>query len=235
MKTCFYYPLLAVVLAGDSIAIPAPTNDVLTAPSGGAANREKAALEKHLQPILTALSLNDAVKEAKVREILSAHLEALNAWHADNDAQIKPLWNQFNQARGKQNETNADAALAKIDGVYASLQPPHKKFISDLAAVLSPDQIEAVKDTLTINKVKITFNAYGEIFPGLTDGQKTFILKNLKTAREEAMDAGAMTEKSAFFKKYKIRIETYLTAQGYDVKQAYKDFVAKQKAEAVEK
>ena len=44
-----------------------------------------------------------------------------------------------------------------------------------------------------------------------------------------------MTEKSAFFKKYKIQIEAYLTAQGYDVKQSYKDFVAKQKADMAKK
>ena len=44
-----------------------------------------------------------------------------------------------------------------------------------------------------------------------------------------------MPEKSAFFKKYKIKIEAYLTAQGYDVKQSYKDFVAKQKAELADK
>lgn len=30
----------------------------------------------------------------------------------------------------------------------------------------------------------------------------------------------------------KIKIETYLTAQGFDVKQSYKDFIAKQKADA---
>ena len=44
-----------------------------------------------------------------------------------------------------------------------------------------------------------------------------------------------MTEKSAFFKKYKTKIEAYLTAQGYDVKQSYRDFVAKQKAESTAK
>jgi hypothetical protein len=47
------------------------------------------------------------------------------------------------------------------------------------------------------------------------------------------VDAGSMAEKSAFFKKYKIKIEEeYLTAQGYDPKQARKDFAAKQKGAA---
>jgi len=116
--------------------------------------------------------------------------------------------------------------------VYATLQPEHEQFLAHLATVLTPEQVEKVKNVLTINKVEITFHAYGQIFHGLTDAQKDFLLKNLKAAREEAIDAGAMTEKSLFFKKYKIKIEAYLTAQGYDVKQAYRDFVAKQKAAA---
>jgi hypothetical protein len=116
--------------------------------------------------------------------------------------------------------------------VYAALKPEHAQFLAALSTVLTPEQVETVKDVLTINKVKITFNAYGQIFHGLTDEQKAFILQNLQAAREEAIDAGAMTEKSAFFKKYKIKIEAYLTAQGYDVKRSYKDFVAKQKAAA---
>jgi hypothetical protein len=192
-------------------------------------------LEKHIKPILAALNLGDADKSAKVREILAVQIKSLNAWHTPNDASIKSLWNEFNAARSALNPTEADAALAKIEGVYASFKPQHEKFLAELAMVLTPDQIESVEDTLTINKVKITLNAYGEIFHELTDEQKLFILKNLKAAREEAIDAGTMPEKSAFFKKYKIKIEAYLAAQGYDVKQAYKDFVAKQKAEAAAK
>ncbi len=232
MRLSIFCTLLAFVLAGRLFALGAETNEALVTPAVGAADQEQKTLDKHTKPILTALNLSDADKEAKVRGMLEAQIKALNAWHAQNDAQIKTLWNQFNKARAKQNETNADAALAKIDGVYASFKPQHEKFLSELSSVLTPEQVETVKDVLTINKVHITFNAYGQIFHGLTEAQKSFILKNLKAAREEAIDAGAMTEKSLFFKKYKIQIEAYLTAQGYDVKQSYKDFVAKQKAEA---
>jgi hypothetical protein len=165
--------------------------------------------------------------------MLAAQLQALSGWHAQNDAQIKGLWNEFNTARSKQNPTNAAAALAAIDGVYATFKPQHEKFNSDLSSVLTPAQVESVKDTLTVNKVKVTYDVYLQIFPKLTDEQKAVVLKNLKAAREEAIDAEAMTEKSAFFKKYKIKIEDdYLTAQGFDPKQARKDFAAKQKADA---
>lgn len=232
MKSFVYCALVALVLAGGSFCAPAQTAATPVPTSPSLADQEAQTLQKHLKPVLTALNLKAADQEAKVREILGAQFKAWNAWHARNDAQLKALWNQFNKARGKQDEAGADAALAKIDGVYAGFKPQHEAFLAKLSSVLTPAQIETVEDALTINKVRITFNAYGEIFPGLTKEQKAFILTKLKAAREEAIDAGAMTEKSAFFKKYKIKIEAYLTAQGYDVKQSYKDFVAKQKAAA---
>ena len=226
----FIATLLGLVIFIPALA-PAQTN--AAAPVISAAEREQATLEKHIKPILAALKLTDADKEAKAREVLAAQFQALNAWHAQNDAQIKSLWNEFNQARGKQDAMNADAALAKIDGVYASFKPQHERFIAGLSSVLTPEQVETVKDVLTINKVKVTYDVYLQIFPALTEAQKAVVLKNLKAAREEAIDAAAMTEKSAFFKKYKIKIEDdYLTAQGYDPKQARKDFAANQKAAA---
>jgi hypothetical protein len=226
----FIATLLGLVIFTPAL-VSAQTN--AAAPAISVEEREQATLEKHIKPIMAALKLTDADKEAKAREVLAAQFKALNAWHAQNDAQIKSLWNEFNQARGKQDATNADSALAKIDSVYASFKPQHEKFIADLSSVLTPEQVETVKDVLTINKVKVTYDVYLQIFPALTEAQKAVVLKNLKAAREEAIDAAAMTEKSAFFKKYKIKIEDdYLTAQGYDPKQARKDFAAKQKAVA---
>jgi len=216
----------------------AQTND--TAPATSAApspaDKEKATLEKHTKPILAALKLTDPDKEQKVRDIMAAQFKALHTWHADNDAQIKSLWNDFNKARSAHSVTNANAALDKISGVYAAFKPQHDKFLADLSSVLSPEQVEAVKDALTINKVKVTYDVYLQIFPTLTDAQKKVVLQDLKAAREEAIDCEAMPEKSAFFKKYKIIIEDdYLTAQGYDPKQARTDFAAKSKADSATK
>lgn len=234
MKSIILVAALAGVLALNSISAHAQT--VAAAPAAGAADKQKASLEKHIKPVLAALKLNDAAKAAKVHDILAAQFTALRAWHAENDARIKPLWKEFNRARSAQNAANADAALAKIDGMYASFQPQHQKFLADLATVLTPEQVETVKDALTVNKVKVTYDVYLQIFPTLTDAQKTVVLQNLKAAREQAIDCEAMSEKSAFFKKYKIKIEDgYLTAQGYDPKQARRDFAAKQKAAAKKK
>lgn len=234
MKTPLLIALLAVVAISAATKVQGQTNAAIVSSADDQA-KQQATLDKHVRPILEALALNDPAKENRVREIFGAYLTSLDSWHAANDQKIKPLWSQFSKARSHQNEAEADAALAKIDDVYASFKPVHDKFITDLSSVLSPAQIETVENVLTVNKVKVTYTNYGLIFPGLTDEQKAFILKNLKDAREEAINAVSMTEKSAFFKKYKIKIEAYLTAQGYDVKQSYRDFVAKQKAEMAAK
>ena len=48
---------------------------------------------------------------------------------------------------------------------------------------------------MTYNKVKVTYDAYAVIIPGLTDSDKAKILDLLKTAREKAMDGGSSSEK----------------------------------------
>ena len=209
----------------------APTNSS-PRESSAIAGQDKS-LGKRINPILAALKIEDADKAAKVRETLANFFVAQKSWHETNDAALKKLWNDFNKARSEKNEKKADAALSKIENVYALFKTQHDKLLSGLASVLTPEQIETVEDVMTVNKVRVTYRVYLEIFPQLTDAQKAVVLKNLKAAREEAIDAGSMAEKSAFFKKYKIKIEDdYLTAQGYDPKKARQDFEAKQKAES---
>ena len=214
------------------VATAAASATAQVIPGSGAEAADEASIEKHAKPIVDALKLADDSTRTSVREILANQYRALKAWHEKNDPQLKDLWSQFGKARaGQKDETKADGIMSQIDAVYVTFKPQHEEFVSGLARFLSPEQIEKVKDMLTVNKVKVTYDAYGQIFHGLTSEQKAFILKNLKAAREEAIDAVSMMEKSALFKKYKIKIEAYLTAQGYDVKQSYKDFVEKQKAE----
>lgn len=230
MKSTVSTLLFAVILTTGPLSSPAQTNTAQT-PAITDDQKQKATLDKHLKPILSALNLQDQTKEDTVSKVFSEFLAAHTAWHETNDATLKQYWNDFNQARSKQDKAEAGKALAEIDGLYATFKPVHDKFISGLATVLTPEQITTVEDVLTVNKVKVTYNVYLEIFPTLTDTQKAVVLKDLENAREQAIDAGSMNEKSAFFKKYKIVIEDdYLTAQGYDPKQARKDFAAKSKS-----
>lgn len=233
MKKAVLCVVFVAVLAGGLVSISAQQKEGATAAPLTAAEQEKHTEEKHAKPVLDALQLKDATQEAKLRPILAEHFKALNAWHDQNDAQIKALWAEFDKARNPKakDDAGADAALEKIGGVYASFKPEHENFDKQLATLLTPEQIETVKDAMTVGKVAFTFNGYHDIFPGLKDEDKAFILKNLKAAREEAVDAGSINEKSAFFKKYKIKIEAYLNTHGFDVKESYRVFVAKQKAE----
>ena len=232
-KNCLVLFLLIALLGPGHFAAAQPASTPTTpeaVPAPASEQKDQAAYEKHTRPVMEALKLDDAAKAAKVHDIMVGQFAAWKDWHARNDAQLKELWADYGKARATKNQTNIDNAMGRIDAVYATFKPQHDEFIAKLAAVLNPEQIETVENTLTVGQLPRTYNAYGEIFHGLTEEQKAFILNKLKTAREEAIDAGSKDEKAAFFKKYKDQIEAYLTAQGYDVKQSYRDFVAKQKA-----
>jgi len=238
MKIAHWTLIAPLILLGSAIVAPAQTASNAIAPTAARLTPEdkaKAGYEKHTREVLTALKLEDAAKEARVHDLMVAQFATWNDWHSRNDAQLKELWDNYRQARNTRNQTNIDNAMARIDAVYATFKSQHDAFKTRLAATLTPEQIATVENTLTAGQLPRTYSAYGEIFHGLTDEQKAFILKKLTAAREEAIDAGSKDEKAAFFKKYKDQIEAYLTAQGYDVKQSYKDFVAKQKAEAAAK
>jgi hypothetical protein len=234
MKQSLFIAVLACLVLAGPARIFAQTN----APD--AAATAAASIEKQVKQLSEPLQLTDAAKAAKVHDILFAHYQTLRAWHATNDAQIKEAWGGFNKARSAKNVADANAALDKISGFYASFQPEHKKFLADLGTLLTPEQVEAIKDKWTINKVEVTYKVYLQIFPTLTDAQKAVVLQDLKDAREEAIDCDrkslgskSFDEISSFFKKYKIKIEDdYLTSQGYTPQQARKDFAAKQKAGA---
>ncbi len=64
----------------------------------------------------------------------------------------------------------------------------------------------------------------------MNNDEKAHVVDLLKQAREEAIDGRNMEEKSAIFKVYKGKINTYLTADGHNVSQAYKDWGEAQKA-----
>src|ERR1700742_2302800 len=104
MKSILIIVLFAAVLATASLSGHAQTNSATTASAPPAEDKQKASLDKHIKPILSALNLNDAAKEEKTREILSQFMVAHDAWHQTNDAQLKELWNNFNKARGKQDK-----------------------------------------------------------------------------------------------------------------------------------
>lgn len=63
--------------------------------------------------------------------------------------------------------------------------------------------------------------------PDLTPKEETEILKNLKQAREQAIDYKNMKEISAIFEIYKTKCEQYLNNNGRNWRQLYKAYVDK--------
>jgi hypothetical protein len=199
-------------------------------PSARTAEEKEAAyaraLEKRAQGILEVLALKDPAKAAKVHDAVIAQYRGLRDWHDAHDDRLKELGQQSRKAGGEQ----ALAIEGQISRIKGSLRTLHDRFIARLSEQLTPGQVEKVKDQMTYHKVRVTYNAYREIVPNLTDREKARILELLREAREEAMDGGSAAEKSAIFKKYKGKIANYLNAQGHDVGKAYKEWGAKQKA-----
>ena len=108
----------------------------------------------------------------------------------------------------------------------------HQNFIAGLQADLTPEQVDLVKNKLTINKLPITYKVYQQILPNLTPEDDRFILDNLSQAREACLDVKNVDEMTPIFKKHKVEIQNYLNAHGYDWDKAYKTFVDAQKAGA---
>jgi hypothetical protein len=184
-----------------------------TAPSADADAKYTAMLDARVTKIVEPLKIDDAAKKAKVHDLIVAQYLALKEWQ---DA---------NQPKLKDKTLSADQKQA----IIATRQPLHDKFVADLNEQLTPDQVEQVKDGMTYNTVHVTYNAYNQFVPTLTDVQKAKILEFLKAGREEAMDGGSQEEKATIFKKYKGRIANYLHGEGIDIKQQTKDFMDEQK------
>jgi hypothetical protein len=91
----------------------------------------------------------------------------------------------------------------------------HTRLVAQLSAELTCDQVEQVKDGLTYGVLAHTYNGYLAQLPNLKEDEKRAIRALLIEAREIAMDSGSADEKHGIFRKYKGKINNYLSAAGY--------------------
>jgi hypothetical protein len=169
---------------------------------------------KYLVNIGITDTLSPKFKEAQA--VLVDQYRALGTIHDTRNARVKEI-----KAAAAEDKAAANLKIAATDSIMNSqLTAQHNLFLSKLGKVLSPEQVEAIKDEMTYKKLAVTYNAYLDELPQLTDVQKAQIKTWLVEAREKAIDGGSSDEKTAIFGKYKGRINNYLSAQGYDMKQA---------------
>ena len=208
--------LLTLMLGLTCPLLAAPEDEAGKAAPDQAASAEASytqTIEKRTADILAVLELKDAAATQRIHAAITNQYRALRAWQAANEDQLKSLARQ-----------SGEESKAKMAAIMATRQTLHDQFITRLKADLTPDQLDQVKDKMTYGKLQVTYDAYCQIVPGLTSEERTHMRELLTEARELAMDGGSANEKSAIFKKYKGKINTYLSSRGHDVAKAYKDW-----------
>lgn len=159
-----------------------------------------------------------------VRNLVINRYFELNDIYAERDTLI-------NQAKrtltGDEKNRAIDAARAACD---SKLYRSHFAFPSNLGIYLSHDQIISIFDAMTYNKVKVTYDAYCDMIPSLTDEEKAQIYAWLCEARDLGIDAESSNKKHEVFNKYKGRINNYLSARSYNITEERKAWEERVKA-----
>jgi hypothetical protein len=181
--------------------------------------------EKKASEWVTSLQLKDDAKAKRVQYAISIHLAAVRDWHNSHPFTLVPAG--INPSTGN--------VLSEMDRdiIICSTQPKsiHDNLMTVLKNELDSLQVETILDKYTIGKVAFTLKGYQAIVPDLTTKEETEILKNLKQAREQAIDYKNMKEISAIFEIYKTKCEQYLNNNGRNWRQLFKAYVDKVKAE----
>lgn len=163
--------------------------------------------------IVNTLSISDSAEFKKVQAIIA------NQYFVLADLQDRYAAETANIKKQLPQQDRQLAAIKPLDEKKAEVvKQLHSNFVSQLNNNLNAEQVEKVKDGMTYRVMPLTYTAYLEEVPTLTNEQKAKIYDWLKEARELAMDAESSDKKHAVFGKYKGRINNYLSAAGYDMK-----------------
>lgn len=173
--------------------------------------------------VTDALNMTGTEKGEQVKNIVANRYFKLNDIYEERDSLNKAA-SALNGAQKKQAQAFAESQ--KDQKLYRS----HFGFIADLSQFLDDSQIETVKDVMTYNVVKVTYEAQCDMIPTLKEEEKTQILAWLKEAREYAIDAESSRKKHEAFGKYKGRINNYLSKRGYNLQKEREEWAKRVKA-----
>jgi len=201
---------------------PVATATTQAAPDAQAKSDEE--IVKKAGEWVAALNLNDAAKEARVKEVIVTHLKTIRDWNNTHPASTVPAG--INPATGK--------ALSDMDRqIIANSSMPktvHTDLMSGLRKDLTEEQVNTILDKYTIGKVDFTLKGYKAIVPDLKPEEEKVIRGNLEKAREQAVDYKSMKQISAIFEIYKTQCEQYLNANGRNWHELFKAYVTAAKA-----
>jgi hypothetical protein len=208
-------PSAGVQPASEPVAVTgAPAGEAASQPTTTQAASDadvlKATAEKRTAGVLEALALTDAAAEAKVRDVLTAFFVTRITW-GPNDDKIKDLDKQLAKARKDGTEEQVKALAEQVAALRGELVAMHEVLVAELGKVLTPQQIDTVKDALTYGRGKIVYNKIVTDHV-LTDVQKAAVAKLLNDARDRAWMEGSSSDTHKVFDKAVGRVNIYLDA-----------------------
>jgi len=184
-----------------------------------------AEIDKKAVEWVASLSLNDAAKEARVKNALIMHLTTVRNWHNEHPTATVP--EGINPVTG--------IKLSELDrSIIADSAMPttvHLNLMEGLRKDLTTAQVDAILDKYTIGKVAFTMAGYKSIVTDLTADEEAKILEFLKQAREQAIDYKNMKQISAIFEIYKTKSEQFLNSNGRNWRALYSTYTKKIKEE----
>ncbi len=173
--------------------------------------------------VTDALNITGTEKGNQVLNIVANRYFKLNDIYTERDS-LKNVAKALSGDAKKQKMEYAE--MLKDQKLYKS----HFGFISDLSVYLSDAEVETVKDVLTYNVVKVTYEAQCDMIPTLKEEEKIQILAWLKEGREYAIDAESSKKKHEAFGKYKGRINNWLSKRGYNLTKEREEWAKRVKA-----
>lgn len=181
-------------------------------------NRDPAYVEAIIvrsQKIVDQLNLDDSQADLSVRNIIANRYFELNDIYEKRDEALKALEDKMTLSAEQKKVEREKIANEKDAALYRT----HFAFPANLSLFLTREQIDTVKDGMTYGVVKVTYDAFCDMIPSLTEEEKKQIYAWLLEAREYAIDGESSSKKHEIFGKYKGRINNYLSKRGYNLTQ----------------
>ena len=150
--------------------------------------------------VTDALKITGTDKGTQVMNIVANRYFELNDIYEERDS-LKAAAAKLTGDAKKQAQAFAESQ--KDSKLYRS----HFAFDANLSLFLDAAEIEAVKDVMTYNVVKVTYDAQCDMIPTLKAEEKAQILAWLKEAREFAVDAES-SKNEEWAKRVKARGDT---------------------------
>lgn len=220
--------VIGVALLGATlVSFPAHSkaqSSTIQATAGEAGAKADAEVERKAAEWVSSLDLKDPSKESRLREVIGMHLKTIRNWNNEHPFTTVPAG--INPATGNK-LSDLDRQIIANSAMPSTI---HQNLMDGLRKDLTEEQVETILDKYTIGKVAFTLSGYKAIVPDLTPSEEAEIVKNLKMAREQAVDFKNMKQISAIFEIYKTKCEQYLNANGRNWKQLFKDYVRAAKA-----